>query len=493
MPRMNKYKTSEIKTNKEGFKSYTGSDRDNALACLMTGSVNTNAFYASKDVQLEMFSAVFDKEARCDPEWFADALVYARNEGYQRAMPIYGLLYLSKYNIKLFNEIFPEIIRNPQDVKNFLDAARSKKVRGLGRNLKENLIEKLAGFSTYDAIKYPSDIRDLIRLTHPSEIVNPDVINYLMKNEATDNRIKALKSLKYADEETKYALIKKYKLPYEAVTSQIGDSKMGWRALYEIAPHFNLIRNLNNFAEYDAITDHAERIVYDRKAKLFPFRYYQAHKAFTNEWKYPEVQKALEKCMDESLKYLPDSIENDTVVALDSSGSMTSAVNGGTLTAFDIGALFGVMIAKAYGTELIQFDSEISNVYRPGNESMLKEIKELHEPCGGTSLSAPIWYMIAHNIECKKFIGFTDNEEWCGQSFQSAWAEYKQRYPEATAVLVTLIPHNDYPTPPSQKDVSYVFGWSDTALMYALNGVKQSDNIPTHKTKKKIVEDESDE
>ncbi|MEN3052012.1 MAG: hypothetical protein ABC596_09410, partial [Candidatus Methanosuratincola petrocarbonis] len=86
---------------------------------------------------------------------------------------------------------------------------------------------------------------------------------------------------------------------------------------------------------------------------------------------------------------------------------------------------------------------------------------------GGTSLSAPVEYLLRNRIEVDYFIAFTDNEEWVGRSFMEAFMEYRNKInPEVKAYLVTLMPYRDYPTPTYLRNVYYIFGWSDNALRF---------------------------
>lgn len=72
-----------------------------------------------------------------------------------------------------------------------------------------------------------------------------------------------------------------------------------------------------------------------------------------------------------------------------------------------------------------------------------------------------------HGEEVDYLIAFTDNEEWVRDPFRVAWKKYTMKVaPEARAYLVTLLPYGDAPTPPEDRNVHYIYGWSDNALKY---------------------------
>jgi len=95
------------------------------------------------------------------------------------------------------------------------------------------------------------------------------------------------------------------------------------------------------------------------------------------------------------------------------------------------------------------------------------EIASCFGAWGGTSLSAPVEWLIRKREPVDYFIAFTDDEEWVGRSFLEAFLEYKQVIaPECKAYLVTLLPYRDFSAPPQIEDVYFIYGWSDAVLRY---------------------------
>lgn len=158
--------------NYEGFPSFSRSVEEQTLQVLTTG-VCENSFYAdAKTLTAEALGMIGQMAAR-DPELLAKMIVYARNEGLLRAVPIHALTVLSKVDSRLFAAIFPRVIRTPNDLKDFVTLVRKGDLRtGLGRSVKRAINAWLNGLTEYHAIKYGSrggdiTLRDVLRLTHP--------------------------------------------------------------------------------------------------------------------------------------------------------------------------------------------------------------------------------------------------------------------------------------------------------------------------------------
>ena len=67
--------------NKEGFPSFTGPLEEHFIQCLLTNTVS-NTFYAGKEELAGEAINLHKEMLKKDPEFYAKALVYARNEGF---------------------------------------------------------------------------------------------------------------------------------------------------------------------------------------------------------------------------------------------------------------------------------------------------------------------------------------------------------------------------------------------------------------------------
>jgi len=475
--------------NKEGFPSYDRPLEEQVLSVLMTGST-ANLFYTKATTNIEHAHNVLNQ---ADPEFLAKACIYARN----------GLVELSAKDPKLFRKIAPRICQNPHDWQTLIDIARSGVVRkGCGRAIKTAIIEALRGMSEYHAMKYPQAVRDMIRIARPHERVNPTVIKYIMEGKHEGEQLAVLKKLKEcSDDNALYELIIEGRLPYEVVMGSIPRATPAvWEALFHVAPYFNLIRNLRNFAEAGVFNnednvEEAIRRIADpeavRKSRLFPFRFYAAYAMLREVGLSPTafpLYDALERAMEISLQNVPP-IEGRVAIAPDTSYSMTSHLTG------DYSAVRCIHLVGVF-TAALKACTHYPLIL-PFNSNVRMELgKEVHlargiidtvsvfsnSVGGGTSLSAPVAWLTENGVEVDYFIAFTDNEEWVGTPFRRIWQEYTnkiapearrawQEYtskvaPEARAYLVTLLPYGDAPTPPADRNVHYIYGWNDNVLKY---------------------------
>ncbi len=480
--------------NKEGFPSYSRPIDEQVLSVLMTGST-ANLFYTRATQNIAYAHSVL---SQADPDFLARACIYARNEGYMRTMPIMGLVELSVKNPILFHKVAPNVCQNPHDWQTLIDVARSGVVRsGCGRAIKTALIDALRGMSEYHAMKYPQAVRDMIRIARPHERVNPSIIKYIMEGKHEGSVSAVLKKLKECtDEDRLYELIIEGRLPYEVVMGAVPRATPKvWEALFHVAPYFNLIRNLRNFTEAGVFSKEenvekaAKRIANPeavRKSRLFPFRFYAAYTVLRGEdemcwgvWRERKpspidpILDALERAMEISMQNIPD-IRGRVAIAPDISGSMFSNLTGDYSVIQCIhlvGVFTAALKARTRHPLILPFHEEVDEklgkaVYTA--EGVMKTVDTLVRGVGGcTSLSAPVEWLTAHGEEVDYLIAFTDNEEWVRDPFRVAWKKYTMKVaPEARAYLVTLLPYGDAPTPPEDRNVHYIYGWSDNALKY---------------------------
>jgi 60 kDa SS-A/Ro ribonucleoprotein len=108
---------------------------------------------------------------------------------------------------------------------------------------------------------------------------------------------------------------------------------------------------------------------------------------------------------------------------------------------------------------------------------------------GSTAVGAPIEYLLDRKIKTDVFIGITDNEDWAyghghhtSGSFLTLWRRYKKEVnPDAVAFLVTIAPYREAVASVGEKDVHFIYGWSDKVLNYIgtklSTGASQVDEI----------------
>lgn len=510
-------RTRPTKKNKEDFPSYERTDQENFIIMLLTNQL-TDTFYV-KAKSLTQRAIELHKKMVKSPEFYAKALKYARNYGYQRLQPQIGLVNLSTEDIRLFGKIFKDVCRIPTDLRDVIDFSRADIFReGLGSGVKKVinnwLKEKL---SEYYALKYRDELKDAIRMARPSEEFlgkKADIANWIMGREpiigGTLPQIEAFERLKCAKRKsTRIKLIREGRLPHEIVTPFIRTSDE-WKTLARNMPIFALIRHLNTLRRHGCLNDPVfvgflirrlmdEKTILD--SKMFPFRFYDAYKMLRKEYReedYPdrdyssrkldripmmeddedkeeedydeepkttkyttpeEVLDALAVSYATSFKNLP-IIRGETMVILDVSGSMDGKFK-------EIAATLGLGIAsRCRNKYIICFDNRLYRVNLKSNPlQMIDDI--CNTGGGGTNLTLPIEYMIQHNIEIDNIIVISDMEEWLDTGFVDALRRYKSSVsPDIKTFLINVSPYEDFPTPSDEPNVYTIGGWSEQVISY---------------------------
>ena len=475
--------------NKEGFPAYRRTVEEEVLSVLMTGST-ANLFYAKAEENIKEMLEVLKK---CeDTQFLAKATIYAREKGFTRTLPIASLVEISNRHPRLFRKVATRVCKNPHDWQQFIDVARSKTIRrGVGSALKKQMIEALSVMSVYHAMKYPKAVEDMINIARPREDVNPTVINYIKKKvHEGDEQLEALRVVKTSDNEDEIIeAIERGRLPYEVVTGSV--KKMTpriWEALLYQAPYFNLIRNLNNFGR-NGVFDKRENLDYAvkkitdmnaiKQSKILPFRFYVAYRMLEDFKGAERLKTALLRALELSIANLTE-IQGKVAIASDVSGSMSSNLTGdySVVQCIDlVGLLTGCLVKCCKQLPvLLPFESVVREdiAAEAYTKETIFEIAKVFRADGGTSLSAPVEWLINKKEAVDLLIAFTDSEEWVGRSFLEAWTDYKRDIaPHARAYLVTLLPYRDFPVPPQIEDVYFIYGWSDAVLKYITTDPKE--------------------
>lgn len=514
--------------NDAGGAAFVRPSKENVLKMLLVGS-SANTYYVSGDINIDRAVTAFQDES-VDTSFLAKAIIYARDEGFNRELPILALAVLSVRDVEKFKHICNRVLKNPHDWEMFIDICKSGKVRtGVGRAIKTEMVKALRTMPQYQTLKYPSAVFDMVNISRPNPNEVPSA--YYVKNggkwkefvSTLDNRDVLMEKmglfLAYdtaknlangASQMSKAAQDDVYdgiansivtnRLPYEVMTSVIGKNEKCWNALYESAPYFNMVRNLNNFIKYGAINS---KNAYEaagkignvqaiQKSKMYPFRFYQAWKNLTNtnggnlsDAGLGVIRYALEGAIETSLQNVPE-LPGVTCVATDVSGSMSSPVNSDNtdISCVEVAGIFSAILKmKNKNNIMLPFESDVvmDYVHRINAGKSVMEIANVYHPRGGTALAAPLAYLINHRVKIDTFIGITDNMEWIPANFNAsrytpkltngmfidAFLYYKKMVnPKMKAYLITLMPYEGAPAPVEVEDVTMIYGWSDQVFKF---------------------------
>ena len=478
--------------NAEGFPAWTPFDAALLEQLAMTGTLG-NAFYANaKEATVEATRLL----ERADAAALAAAIVRGRNEGFIRAFPILGLVYLSQKDTRLFRETFPKVVLTGNDLVDFIELAKTR--RGIGRSLKAAISEWIHQNATpYYAQKYRRQIADAIRLARPKG--EDSIYAYILAaypdvKGNTEEKVERayreypelaaqrdfIASMESGDLAAAAALLRDKNLDVNALTDWYGKfDKTLWAAVAAKSPVMRFVKYLAKFVREGVLDEKTLRDKVNvealRKAKVFPFRLYTAYLALRGE-------------MDPSGKWILDylaDVMNDYaaafdwigfagskwVIAPDVSGSMGSRIGGSSvLTYASVSAMFvGFFVKGIPGATVIPWDTKVRSYDVPRADSVMTHIDAITRMVGGgTYMETAVKHMLSHGIEADYAVFLTDTEEY-GKGWLVAWREYHDSHPNAVAFVLRGDSYKTSPIPENEArrlNVYQVFGWNDSVMDY---------------------------
>jgi len=462
-------------TNREGFPAYTRPLEEQLLQVLMTNTLN-NIFYATSEELLQETLEVHEQALKKNPELFARALVYARNEGFMRLQPIVGLAKLAGERPDLFKRVFNRVVLIPSDLQDFFTV-----LDGLGRGQGGQAIKKTVAkwlnekLTEYWAIKYGSKSRgrgfslgDIVRVVHPKPAgeKQSSLFAYLRGrnwNEQLLPQVAVYEEFKRANAGEKARLIMEGKLPHEVVTGAGGLDKDCWRALVPQLPALALLRNLNTLSRHGVLDGARELITSKltneevlRSAKIFPFQFLKAFKVVDSPW----VRDILRQSVEITAKNIP-SIEGKTAIFLDTSGSM----DGDFIL---IGAVFAFSLFKKTNGKCVfwLFNTSVYEAQPSLVDSILSQAERIRA-YGGTNTGAPIELLTKKKILVDNIVMITDEQQNEGNLFYKGLKRYRAKVNKnAKCFIIDVSPYRSAVVPPSDVLTWYIYGWSDRVLHF---------------------------
>lgn len=501
----------EKSSNRAGGSGYTRSLQEQTICVLTTGTLGDTFYASGEQLALEAMEVLLEARAKC-PGFLARAVIYAREEGLMKTLPILGLVVLSGgagRTKSLFERAFPRVILTPDDLRDFVSLAVSGSIpgrKGLGGIACRMTKEWLRNLSEYHAVKYGSSnsrgmtLRDVIRMSHPGPLSaeSAERLGWLVKGEralgsdpAFNSQIRSFESLKKATSESEaLSLIRQGRLPYEVVLPSVQASTPAiWGELLRQAPYLNLLRNLNAFARH-GVFESEENVRYavgrltDPQAvehsKVLPFRFFDAWTAYTQgENVDGRIADAIRAALELSFVNMPSLGDRSVAIGTDVSGSMNEVVSEkGTTRHIDIAGIFTGALLKRIERRAIPLPFDTcaypDNGLSSRDDILVTAKKIAGYGGGGTAVGSPVEHLLDRKIKTDVFIGITDNEDWAyGQGhrtsddFLTLWRRYRREIaPDAQAFLVTIAPYRDAVAPRGEPGVHFIYGWNGQCLRY---------------------------
>lgn len=463
--------------NTGGYPAWTRTLEERVLQVLLTNTLG-NTFYADKHELLKEAREVYVEVLKTNPTFFAKALAFARNNGFMRTQPIFGLVLLAGENRSLFKQVFDRVILTPNDLFDFMTILGSERKGQGGRAVKTTVSKWLAAnFSAesknaeYWAIKYGSgskegySLKDVMKTVHPSGM-NANLAWYLLGKENSDataqfSKISWFEKLKAAKtDEDKVEAIKNGKLPHEVASTFAGTSAKVWQAILDSMPTFALLRNLNtldrigildnNKVTIKKILTHPDNI---KKAKILPFRFYDAFNAVKSDW----VKDTLRQSIENSVASLPE-LKGESAIMLDTSGSMQEFIKTASLFAF-------ACLKKANGGIFYTFNTTATKKSYSLVDSILSQAEKM-VASGGTNISDAVIKITAMRNKVDNIIIITDEQQNTGSTLWGAIMTYRQNINRDVKVFVIDVSPYKSSMAPLDKNVFLIYGWGDQVINY---------------------------
>jgi 60 kDa SS-A/Ro ribonucleoprotein len=209
-----------------------------------------------------------------------------------------------------------------------------------------------------------------------------------------------------------------------------------------------------------------------RSARAFAYQLLVAYKTTRDEIP-GAISEALQDAMEESIARVP-SFAGRTVVCVDVSGSMSSAVTGerkgatSVVRCIDVAGLIGAAVLRKNPTaKVIPFHGTVVNLVLNPRDSVITNAEKLAAVGGGaTNCAAPLQLLNRKKEAVDLVIMASDNESWAdrrqtrGTAMMEEWNILRQRNPKAKLVCLDLQPNRTTQVC-DQVDVLNIGGFSD--------------------------------
>lgn len=236
----------------------------------------------------------------------------------------------------------------------------------------------------------------------------------------------------------------------------------------KVKNYMAILRNMRNILDADVSKEHMEKVIAAisdpeavRKSKQLPFRFLSAYKELENIGG-SRVFDALENAIEASIENMP-KLEGTTVIAVDTSGSMSSTISAkSTVCCYEIAMLLGLIANKICDNAIFYtFDTQIKKYAVSHRTGILETVTKTC--CGGdTYMELPFTKMISDNVKADRVIVLSDNE--CNSSWRTPVQKIADAYRVKTGndVWVHAIDLQGYGTQQfCGKKTNIVAGWSE--------------------------------
>lgn len=366
-------------------------------------------------------------------------------------------------------------VQNIQDLRGWSRGLRT----GVANFYTEKSDDKLA----YQLIKYRQrngwTHKDVIRLCHPKK--DSKLIEYAVKQEMIGETphpqimaFEMLKQLGTRDVKQSAHIISDYKLPWEAVPTELLKEKAIWEVLLPNMGLTAVVRNLGKLTNIGLIQsnlDDATKLVRGMfnqenvaRSKIHPLQLLIAQKTYAQghgekgKLSWSPVQ-AIVDALDGGFYSAFGNVEatgKNTLLAVDCSGSMTyTGCAGSSLTPREGAVAMALVTANVEPNhEIIAFDSDLYKVKLSPKMRLSDAMAAIPQTGKGTDCSLPMQYADTMKLNIDAFVSYTDSQSWSGtQHPVQALNKYRKKFnPNARAVNVAMVANSYTTTEPGDSN-----------------------------------------
>lgn len=374
------------------------------LASILLTTFLSNDFYRSGSDTIERIREL----VKLDPTFAARAAVMARNEFGMRSVShvVAGEVVQHVKGEQWVKEFINAVVRRPDDMLEILGYRQGTYgLHPLPNSLKKGFRLAFNKFGGYQLAKYRGEGKSIKLI---------DVVN-LVKPIPTERNAEALKALVNGE--------LKNEQTWEARLSSGEDKAQVWKDLLSTNQlgYMALLRNLRNMMEQaDSVTwEEALKQLVDperiHKSLVLPFRYYSAYQMIQQHGglRQGEALSAISRAATIACDNVPQ-LSGRTLVALDTSGSMTGArvSDRSGMTVAQLGALFASVLKRRMGgrVDVMTFDTSNEWLGINPDDSLLTITDNIVRGMrgGGTNMDL----VFDHNESYDRVIVLSDMQAW---------------------------------------------------------------------------------
>lgn len=414
--------------NADGYPAYVMQEKEELMAAVLTSMFGEQKFYGSTDSNIVRLAEV---TAMKDPDFLARLACYARNKANLRSVSHVLTAVIARHAPAYTRIIIRNTVVRPDDITEIMACYKTMYGKPFPNAMKREIANVIQKFDEYQIAKYDSGrgikFRDVLRITHPVPV-----------NEKVEEMFGRILN---GTLETPYT--------WETELSAKGNTKEVWNELGASGKmgYMAALRNIRNIIRSGADIEPVLEMIADpekvRRSRQLPFRFYAAYKTLQHDGLMtPEIRNALEKALTASVGSI-EMIPGRTLIAVDTSGSMSSRVSAKSdMACVDIAALMGAIAQRICEDAAVCYFSSATRTgkgYTVAHYGRYDSILDICErtacASGCTNMHLPMVYALTEDKGTRPFdrvIYFSDNmcnESWSGlKTVQSDIDQYREKF-----------------------------------------------------------------